>query len=227
MCLNPKLILLEECCISEKVQKIPRGTIKLYAVGGSVLDFDGDACVNAANEGGITGFGIDELVNRAGGFQMVEARRALNGIPTGEAKSTPSFNHKKVKYVIHAVGPVFRKNALSKDSMEVKFVQLRSAYESAMRCVFELGCDSVAFCLISAGVFRGNMPLDKVISVGIEGILDFYKSQVISEGDLNAAKDEHAGQEESILRKSLPSEIYLCAFTDEEQMSLTNVISNL
>jgi O-acetyl-ADP-ribose deacetylase (regulator of RNase III) len=48
--------------------------------------------VNAANSGGITGFGVDELVNRAGGNEIKDGRRIFHGIPTGIAKSIPSFS---------------------------------------------------------------------------------------------------------------------------------------
>lgn len=57
---------------------------------GSVVDFSGDAIVNAANCGGLGGGGVDGAVNSRGGPKLKEARRQLpvdeNGdrIKTGE-----------------------------------------------------------------------------------------------------------------------------------------------
>ena len=90
--------------------------ITISGLAGSVLDFEGDAFVNASNEGGVTGFGLDEMVNKAGGPEMKDARRAFDGIPTGTARSTASFNHRKVRFVIHATGPVLRSNRLDKST---------------------------------------------------------------------------------------------------------------
>jgi hypothetical protein len=67
---------------------------RLTVCRGSILAFRGDAIVNAANEGCVTGFGVDEAVNRAaGGFLIKEARRGLQGCPTGQAKVTGSVEH--------------------------------------------------------------------------------------------------------------------------------------
>ena len=151
---------------------------------------------------------------------MKEARKAFQGISIGEAKFTPSFDHNKVRYVIHAVGPVFRDNALNQDPIEIKYGQLRSAYRNALRCAYELQCDSIAFCLISAGVFRGSVPLETIISLGIEGIFDFYRD--------DATNDFPPSEEVvSSSAKSLPSKIFLCAYTVEEQQALELVVSNL
>ena len=151
-----------------------QGSALVFALAGSVLDYEGDCIVNAANSGGITGFGIDELVNRAGGIEMKDARRELNGIPTGCAKSTPGFGMKRVKFVVHAVGPVFRDNAMSADPVDVKYHQLRCAYHAAMVEAARLGCRDIAFCLLSAGVFRGREPLANVIQAGIDGITAYF-----------------------------------------------------
>ena len=133
-----------------------------------------DAIINAANTGGVTGFGLDEMVNRmAGDLEMKEARRAFNGIETGYAKVTPSFNHTKVKYIIHAVGPVFRQNVLNKSQTIIeKDELLKQAYRSAVLRAKELQCASLGSCLISAGVFRGDRSLYDVIYMAMTTLLE-------------------------------------------------------
>ena len=84
---------------------------RLVLAGGSVLDFTGDAFVNAANEGCTGGFGVDEMVNQSGGAELKEARKKLGGCKTGDAKTTPSFAHTKTAWIVHAVGPVYRINS--------------------------------------------------------------------------------------------------------------------
>lgn len=144
--------------------------VDLIAAGGSILDYEGDCMVNAANTGGITGFGLDELVNRKAGNAMKEARRKFNGIPTGSAKSTPGFNHTAVKWVIHATGPVFRENALSKESVEEKYRLLYNAYRNALEEASNLGCEDIGFCLLSCGVFRGEESLEYLIKLGLKAV---------------------------------------------------------
>mmetsp|Transcript_22748 Transcript_22748/g.33595 ORF Transcript_22748/g.33595 Transcript_22748/m.33595 type:complete len:223 (+) Transcript_22748:51-719(+) len=190
-------------------------TTTLFALGGSVLDYEGGAIVNAANEGGVSGFGLDEMVNRAaGGFEIMQARKQFGGIPTGSAKSTPSFQHEKVEHIIHAVGPVFRENSLTTNAIpiEAKYKQLSLAYYAAMEEATQLDCSDVGFCLLSAGVFRGEVPLEKIIGLGIEGIEAFVKG--------NDSKDGNQ-------QKPLSKYISLVAFTKEEQNTLAKVFDDL
>ena len=77
----------------------PNGGVLTLAAG-SALDYVGDALVNAANEGCIGGAGIDEHVNRSGGPRLRLARQALNGCPTGGAKTTPSFEHLRTRWIV-------------------------------------------------------------------------------------------------------------------------------
>lgn len=63
-----------------------RFNVSLVIVAGSILDYEGDAFVNAANEGCTGGFGVDEQVNKAGGFELKEARKQFGGCQTGQCK---------------------------------------------------------------------------------------------------------------------------------------------
>ena len=148
--------------------------------------------VNAANTGGVTGFGLDEMVNRAAGdFEIKRARRAFGGIATGDAKFTRSYNHSKVKFIIHAVGPVYRANATGRGcSTEDKDRLLASAYRSALARAGELGAATVGFCLLSAGVFRGDRPLTDLALVALRALAAAARTPVAEVSVFAYTEDE-------------------------------------
>jgi O-acetyl-ADP-ribose deacetylase (regulator of RNase III) len=123
---------------------------------GSVLGFEGDALVNAANEGGVEGGGVDGAVNAAGGPELKRARSQLPlvaadvRIPTGSARSTPAFGSLKVRHVIHAVGPDYC--ALDAAQYARADLQLQSAYVAAVDAARHLKLRTIGSCLLSAGV---------------------------------------------------------------------------
>jgi O-acetyl-ADP-ribose deacetylase (regulator of RNase III) len=105
-----------------------------------------DAIVNAANSSLIPGGGVDGAINHAAGPELGRAMRALGGCPTGEARITPAFGL-PARYVIHAVGPIWRGGAESEAEL------LASAYRAALELAGSHACRTVAFPAISTGVF--------------------------------------------------------------------------
>jgi O-acetyl-ADP-ribose deacetylase (regulator of RNase III) len=89
------------------------GRTKVLLVQGDITDMDTDAIVNAANSSLMGGGGVDGAIHRRGGPKILEeckrlrAREWPQGLPTGKAAVTTGGNL-KAKYVIHAVGPVWR-----------------------------------------------------------------------------------------------------------------------
>uniref|UniRef100_A0A6B2LKD1 Macro domain-containing protein n=1 Tax=Arcella intermedia TaxID=1963864 RepID=A0A6B2LKD1_9EUKA len=151
----------------------------MVIAAGSLLDFEGDAIVNAANQGGSGGFGIDELVNRAGGYELKEARKQFGTIDTGTAKYTQSYEHKKVKYIIHTVGPVYRipftQRFQTEEEKREFLIQkdplLEQAYQSSLQLAKELQVETLGFSLLSAGVFRGERSLEDILLIGLRSVM--------------------------------------------------------
>ena len=106
-----------------------------------------DAIVNAANSALVGGGGVDGAIHRAAGPELLEATRPFGRCPTGEALITPGFRL-PARYVIHAVGPVWRGGMQREDEL------LAHAYESAFARARSAGdVRSIAFPAISTGVY--------------------------------------------------------------------------
>lgn len=125
-----------------------------------------DAIVNAANTGLAMGGGVcGAIFNAAGPKQMQDACNKLAPIKTGEAVITPGFAL-PCKYVIHAAGPVYRQG----DAERCETL-LRSSYIQSLRLAVENKCESIAFPLISSGIY--GYPKDAALQVATSAIKEF------------------------------------------------------
>jgi O-acetyl-ADP-ribose deacetylase (regulator of RNase III) len=118
-----------------------------------------DVIVNAANSSLLGGGGVDGAIHRRGGPEILEACRALRaahhggGLKVGDAVATTA-GRLSARWVVHTVGPVF--------STDVdRSPLLRSCYERSLRVADDLGATSIAFPLISSGVYR--WPVDDAV----------------------------------------------------------------
>jgi O-acetyl-ADP-ribose deacetylase (regulator of RNase III) len=121
---------------------------RIELVVGDLTRERADALVNAANPSLAGGGGVDGALHRAAGPELLAECRARypGGCPAGEARITAA-HALPARYVIHAVGPVWRGGGEREDEL------LASAYRAALELAAAHGCASVAFPAIACGAY--------------------------------------------------------------------------
>lgn len=125
-----------------------------------------DAIVNAANTALQMGGGVcGAIFHGAGKRELQAACDLLAPIEVGKAAIMPGFKL-PAKYVIHAAGPVYDRHDPAKSE-----AKLRSAYLESLKLAEKHGCESIAFPLISSGIY--GYPKEGALRVATEAIRDF------------------------------------------------------
>lgn len=139
----------------------------LEIVRNDITKMQVDAIVNTANQKPIVGGGVDRAIHKAAGAELLTVRKKIGDIVTGKAAITSAFNL-HARFVIHTVGPVWQ------DGEHGERELLSSCYANSLQLAAENDCTSIAFPLISAGVF--GCPSEIAIAVATQAIRVFLRN---------------------------------------------------
>lgn len=141
----------------------------LEIVRNDITKMEADAIVNAANSALQMGGGVCGAIFRAAGAeQLQKACDEIGYCPTGKAVFTDGFRL-PAKYIIHTVGPVWRGGSNDEEQM------LRSCYRNSLELATSLECSSIAFPLISAGIY--GYPKEQALKTAVLEIERFLEKQ--------------------------------------------------
>ena len=147
---------------SQGVDKV-KSSIKIKQAG--ITELNVDAIVNAANRNLAAGGGVCGAIFRDAGYgELEEACREIGGCETGNAVITPGFKLHS-KYIIHAVGPIWNGGKHNEAQL------LYGAYEKSLLLAKEYDCRSIAFPVISSGIY--GYPKKEAWKIAIEACNDF------------------------------------------------------
>jgi O-acetyl-ADP-ribose deacetylase (regulator of RNase III) len=152
--------------------QIGNATVRL--VRGDITEIETDAIVNAANSSLMGGGGVDGAMHRKGGPKILEECKRVRatewpeGLPTGKAVITSAGNL-NAKYVIHAVGPVWRGGNRGEPEL------LTQAYQNSLRLAVAKGLKTVTFPSISTGAY--SYPIEQASRVALEAVKEFLEKE--------------------------------------------------
>lgn len=137
----------------------------LKIVRNDIAKICADIIVNSANPKPIYANGTDAAIYEAAGAEkLLKCRQEIGEIGVGDIAVTPAFKLSS-KHIIHTVGPNWH------GGEDNEFELLASCYKKSLHKAYELGAESIAFPLISTGVYQ--FPRDRALQVAITTISEF------------------------------------------------------
>ncbi|MEQ8672868.1 MAG: O-acetyl-ADP-ribose deacetylase [Aggregatilineales bacterium] len=149
--------------------KVRQTTIELIV--GDITKQAVDAIVNAANSSLLGGGGVDGAIHRAAGPELLKETRDIGGCKTGDAKISGGYRL-PAKYVIHAVGPIYRA-----DDSHVEAL-LASAYQRSLELAAKHALETIAMPAISTGIY--GYPVEKAAPIALQTAIDFATHKTTS-----------------------------------------------
>jgi len=130
-----------------------------------------DAIVNAANSDLVAGGGVcGAIFNKAGLKELSLECLKIGHCDTGKAVITSGCKL-DAKYIIHAVGPIYKNGYFEEDK------KLYSCYIESLKLASEYHCESIAFPLISSGIY--GYPLEEAFNIAMKACKDYLKDHGI------------------------------------------------
>lgn len=137
---------------------------KIFIELGNICQMNVEAIVNAANTSLLGGGGVDGAIHKAAGPKLLEECKTLDGCAIGQAKITRGYEL-PAKYVIHAVGPIWRGGARGEPKL------LASCYNSCFNLALQHDIKTIAFPAISCGI--NGYPITQAATIAMTETANF------------------------------------------------------
>lgn len=139
---------------------------KIHLLKGDITQLQVDAIVNAANSTLLDGAGVNGAIHAAAGPELLQECQEIGECPPGQARLTKGYRL-PAKFVIHAVGPVWRGGSRSEAKL------LSDCYSSCMRLALKNNVRTIAFPAISCGIY--GYPIRQAAEIAVKEISAFLE----------------------------------------------------